>query len=203
MQGFIINVTKVKNEDLIVNVLTSSHHYTLYRFYGARHSTINLGYKIDFEIEYQIGYLPKLRHITHLGFPWLKNIYKHMVWQQFIRLLYQHLRELESVDSFYFTLCDRICKKLERQEPKRAIIEEYCKLLAHEGRLHKDFVCFVCEKKVNNPALARSFLPAHPSCIAQEPFNKERIHYLFEHFDTQFLSDKEIEVLWSILLEGI
>jgi len=203
MQGFILNVTKVKNEDLIVNILTPSHHYTLYRFYGARHSTINLGYKIDFEIEYQLGYLPKLRRITHLGFPWLIDLAKHMAWQRFVQLLYRHLRELESVDSFYFEMCDRICKKLTRQEPRRAIIEEYCRLLAHEGRLHRDFVCFACERGITTPALARSYLPAHPQCIGREPFVKAKLSYLFEHFDTQYLDDMEIERLWSILLEGI
>ncbi len=202
MQGFILRVTKVKDEDLIVNILTQSHLYTLYRFYGARHSTINLGYKIDFEIEYQTGYLPKLRHITHLGFPWLRDLQKHMLWQRFIRLLYDHLREFEEVDSFYFGMLERLAKKLTRQEPRRAFIEEYVRLLEFEGRLHSDMHCFICDLKVQNPTLARAFLPAHTHCVPKEPFDDKKLLYLFRYKDTQFFDEEEIERLWQTLQEG-
>ncbi len=202
MQGFILRVTKVKNEDLIVNVLTTRHLFTLYRFYGARHSTINLGYKIDFEVEYEPGYLPKLRHVTHLGFAWLRDLQKHLIWQRFITLLYAHLREFEEVDDFYFSMLDRLAKKLTRQEPRRACIEEYVRLLEFEGRLHTHMQCFLCDKEVHEPALARAFLPAHAHCIGKEPFAKQKIDYLFRYKDTQFLDDGEVERLWQTLQEG-
>lgn len=51
MQGYIIDIKNVKEDDLIVTVLAQEAIYTTYRFYGARHSTINIGYKIDFELE--------------------------------------------------------------------------------------------------------------------------------------------------------
>jgi hypothetical protein len=51
MQGFIVNINRVKEEDLIVSILTKDKLHTLYRFYGARHGSINIGFKIDFEIE--------------------------------------------------------------------------------------------------------------------------------------------------------
>lgn len=51
MQGYIIDIKTVKDDDLIVSILTENHVYTTYRFYGARHSNINVGYKIDFELE--------------------------------------------------------------------------------------------------------------------------------------------------------
>ena len=51
MQGFIINLNKVKEEDLIVTIISKDNLQTLYRFYGARHGTINIGFKIDYEIE--------------------------------------------------------------------------------------------------------------------------------------------------------
>ena len=204
MQGFILNVTRAKNEDLIVSILTHNHLHTLYRFYGARHSTINLGYKIDFEIEYQTGYLPKLRHVTHLGYSWLGDMNKALIWQQFIKLLYNHLREIEEPGSFYFELLNRLAIKLSRQNPKRAVLESYVSLLAHEGRLHDEFHCFVCEEKIEeNPTLVRSFLPAHTYCIPKDPFDRQKIEHLFRYGDSQFLEEDEIEKLWNILTEGI
>ncbi len=54
MQGYILDVKPVKDDDLIVTILTPTRVYTTYRFYGARHSNINVGYKIDFEIEHNL-----------------------------------------------------------------------------------------------------------------------------------------------------
>ena len=51
MQGYIINLNRVKDEDLIVTIISKDSLETLYRFYGARHGTINIGFKIDYEIE--------------------------------------------------------------------------------------------------------------------------------------------------------
>ena len=50
MQGYIIDIKPVKDDDLIVSILTENELLTTYRFYGARHSNINIGYKIDFEL---------------------------------------------------------------------------------------------------------------------------------------------------------
>ncbi|MRI58547.1 MAG: recombination protein RecO [Epsilonproteobacteria bacterium] len=204
MQGFILNITRAKNEDLIVSILTQRRLHTLYRFYGARHSTINIGYKIDFDIEYQIGYLPKLRHITHLGYSWLRDLDKALAWQRFITLLYRHLQEIEEPGEFYFDLLERLAQKLTKQHPKRAIIESYVDLLGHEGRLHHTLSCFVCEENIDDdPVLVRSFLPAHPGCIPKEPFERAKIEHLFRYKDAQFFDDREIELLWNILTEGI
>ena len=63
---------------------------------------------------------------------------------------------------FYFDSLLNLCKNLHQRDAKRAIIEHYVSLLEKEGRLHKDFNCFLCEKKVENRvAFARSFLVAH------------------------------------------
>ena len=51
MQGYIIDIKPVKDDDLIVTILAENELLTAYRFYGARHQTINIGYKIDFELE--------------------------------------------------------------------------------------------------------------------------------------------------------
>ncbi|WP_281950573.1 recombination protein RecO [Nitrosophilus kaiyonis] len=204
MQGFILKITKAKNEDLIVNILTQKHLYTLYRFYGARHSIINLGYKIDFEIEYsQKAYLPRLRHITHLGFNWLLNNQKVLLWQQFIQRFYEHLKDLYEVDNIYFDILDKSSKIWEKQNPKRVAIESYVKLLEFEGRLHKDFRCFICNEKIEKDlSLARGFLPAHSHCIHSNIYPKKEIEYLFNNKKTLFLDDKIIDNLWNILMEG-
>lgn len=51
MQGYILSMQKTRNEDMIVKILTPMYIKTLYRFYGTRHSIINIGRKIDFEEE--------------------------------------------------------------------------------------------------------------------------------------------------------
>ncbi len=204
MQGYILKVAKAKNEDTLVWIITSSKLYTLYRFYGSRHSTINVGYKIDFEIEYSIGYLPRLRNITHLGYSWLKSFEKALLWQQFMQLLYDHLKDIKEVDSFYFDLLEEAAKKFHRQNPKRVLIESFVKLLHFEGRLHSSLECFICEKPIQeDPALARAFLPAHSACITKEPFEKRALLHLFTYYDGQFFDDEAIERLWNILLEGM
>ena len=204
MQGFILNITRAKNEDLIVNILTQNHIFTLYRFYGARHSILNLGYKIDFEIEYsQKAYLPRLRNITHLGYKWLLNNQKVLIWQQFIQKLYQHLKDLNEVEDIYFNILNESASIWEKQNPKRVAIESYVKILEIEGRLHKDHKCFICNKKIEkNLSLARGFLPAHSECANFGIFPKKGIEFLFEKKKTLFLEDSHIENLWNILMQG-
>ncbi len=48
MQGFLLQTQSIRDEDLIVRVLTKNQLKTLYRFYGKRHSVLNVGRKIDF-----------------------------------------------------------------------------------------------------------------------------------------------------------
>jgi len=204
LQGYILNVTRVRDEDLIVSVLSQNTLHTLYRFYGARHSQINIGYKIDFEVEYQLQYLPKLRNILHLGSPWLKDLGKMQAWQSFIKILYAHLKEAEEIEGFYFQLLEDLNRRFTKQNPKRALIEGYVKLLDHEGRLQTRNRCFICEEKIDeNPVLVRAFLPACQRCIDGFAIRKEALGSLYRYYDSQFLNEAEIEYLYSILLEGV
>ncbi|MDE5816207.1 MAG: recombination protein RecO, partial [Helicobacter sp.] len=93
MQGFILSLQPVRDEDLWVSVLTSESLLSLYRFYGARHSVIALGHKIDFcaKTQGKRGILC-LRDVLHLGFLWEEERGKKLVWQEFVRLLFAHLR---------------------------------------------------------------------------------------------------------------
>ncbi len=204
MQGYILKTTRSRDEDLIVSILTPKNLYTLYRFYGARHSPIQLGNKIDFTIEPQVGYMDRLRNVMHLGFSWQRELEKVLVWQQFIRLLYDHLKEIEVIDEFYYNLLEDLALRLKRQHPKRAVLEGYTKLLAHEGRLHKEFVCFVCESKIyEDPVFVRSFLPAHATCIPKAKVDSSGIRHLFTYYDSQYLSDADVETLFQTICEGL
>lgn len=204
MQGFILKITKAKNEDLIVHILTQKHLFTTYRFYGARHSVLNLGYKIDFELEYsQKAFLPRLRNITHLGYRWLFDNQRFMLWHHFIQKFYEHLKDLYEIEGIYFEILDKSAAIWGKQNPKRVAVENYIAILKKEGRLHRDFNCFICQHKIKeNLSLARGFLPAHSECINSEILPKKAIEYLFDNNSTLLLEDKDIEKLWRVLMQG-
>jgi hypothetical protein len=200
----VLSVNRAKDEDVIVSVLSKDELYTLYRFYGARHSTINLGFKIDFEISSSSkSTMSRLRSVLHEGFSWLSDMNRMLVWQQFCRLMYEHLKEAETLDSFYFELLEHASSIWHLQNPKRIAIELYMQLLEHEGRLHLDENCFLCELPLeDDPALVRAFLPTHTSCTFSKPFNKEALSTLFETKSSIVFSDSDIERLYDILCEG-
>ena len=204
MQGYIIHITRVKEEDLIVSILTQNMIKTTYRFYGARHSSVHLGYKIDFEALTSLkSSLPQLRSVLHLGYTWNKERTRMLVWQAFVKLFYQHLKDIETLDSFYFELLDECSSIWHRQNPKRVAIEAYVRLLAYEGRLHDDFICFNCEERVEEEVtLIRGFLPAHQTCAWNWPLKQTQVENLFQTYSSVQLEDDAIEVLWKILLEG-
>lgn len=204
MQGFIININKAKDEDLVVTVLTEKKLKTLYRFYGARHSNIHLGYKLDFEAQHSLkSNIAQLRNVFHLSYSWLLERDKHYIWQQFCKLLHKHLKDVEEIDDFYFKLMDEGSNLFHKQNPKRVIIELYIKLLEHEGRLHDDFKCFICEEEIEKKlSLARAFLPAHERCMPSDLFFKNKIAQMFEQKSTLYMENEEIEKLWRIVLEG-
>jgi hypothetical protein len=204
MQGYIININRAKDEDLIVTILSKNRKYTTYRFYGARHSTINLGYKIDFELQHSVkSKIPQLRNILHLGMKWNIDRDKMYIWQQYIKLFYQHLKDVEDIDEFYFNLIEKSLYLWDKQNSKRVAIERYVELLEHEGRLHSEFTCFKCENKIENEiSLVRAFLTAHKECVYANGFQALHVEELFLRKSTIFFNDKEIDKLWSIVCEG-
>jgi recombinational DNA repair protein (RecF pathway) len=204
MQGYIINITRVKDEDVIVTILTQESIKTAYRFYGARHSTIHLGYKIDFELLSSLkSALPQLKSVIHLGESWNVKREHMLLWQSFVRLFYLHLKEINSLDSFYFDLLQSCTSLWQKQNPKRVAIEAYAKLLAHEGRLHYDFICFNCDEAIKTElTLIRGFVPAHKSCAWNHTFEPLHVRTLLEEYSTILFEDEQIERLWKIMLEG-
>lgn len=206
MQGFILNIRKIREEDLLVTVITESKIKTMYRFYGARHSSINLGYKIDFASEsIQNRQLLRLRDVTHLGYGWLRDRGKLLVWQSFCLLLYSHLKEVNEHGGFYFEALQNAALRLEKSSAKRTIVESYLSILKHEGRFHHLYQCFFCGGAIGeeNVALGRGFLPSHENCVFQEGFNKQKLNDFFETGNTMLFNDKEAEALFSVLLLGL
>ncbi len=205
MQGYIININKVKDEDLIVTILSNDSLDNLYRFYGARHGVINIGFKIDYEKEPSAkSNIARLKDVLHIGFQWINDYKLLRIWQDFLGLFYKHLKDAEELDIFYFQLIDNASKEWNKQNPKRVAIESYVKLLHFEGRLHSEFTCFLCSKKINEDiSLIRAFLPTHKECSKTLEINKNALEELFTKNSSLFLSDKEVNRLWYVLLEGL
>ncbi len=205
MQGYIINLNKVKDEDLIVTIVSRKSLDTLYRFYGARHGTINLGFKIDYEKEESAkATISRLKDVIHIGFSWINDYKLLRLWQDFLALFYKHLKDAEEPGPFYFDLIEKASKEWNKQNPKRVAIEAYVRLLEHEGRLHHEPNCFLCSGTIHDKvSLIRAFLPTHEACTHTLSISQEAFKELFENKSSLFLSDKEINRLWIVLLEGI
>jgi recombinational DNA repair protein (RecF pathway) len=204
MRGFVLNTVRVRDEDLIVRILTKEEVLTLYRFYGARHSYINVGFHIDFVVEETAkATIKRLRNVVQLPFSFMFDLQKMLDFKIFVSLLNKHLADVTKIDAFYYDLLVEISEKLKNRHSKRLLVESYVKLLEKEGRLHKEKVCFLCEGKIEGKtALARAFLPAHEKCVMSSGFDREKIDLLFNEKKTLLFSDDEIEKLWKIINLG-
>lgn len=204
MQGYIIDIKAVKDDDLIVSILTETNILTTYRFYGARHSNINIGYKIDFELEQTNSTIPRLKDVIQLRFEWILDTQKMYCWQRFIRLFYPHLKDIEEIDSFYFYNLDSLAHIMIKQNALRAICKSYLSILEYEGRLHRDYECLLCEQKIEDEiSLVRGFMPVHAKCTYGKIFEIKKVKELFEEKRVILFTDEEVEYLWDILLQGL
>lgn len=204
LQGFISGIKKLKNEDIIVNIITESHFLTLYRFYGLRHSIINIGRKIDFEVDYNGIFMPRLRAISQLGFTWENDCYKMRYFQRFLHCLDNHLKGTEEISSFYFKLLNLALKIIQKQSPNRALLDLYAMLLENEGRKSLEDSCFICDKTLGDKIrIARGFLSGHSHCINGDfEIEKERFFGFLRSNKSIFFSEYEVESLVEILLRG-
>lgn len=203
MQGYILKVQKVRDEDCIVTILSPHKQIKCYRFYGARHPIITQGFKLDFELVESKSFLPHLRSTMHLGFSWLIERERLLIWQNFMRLMADHLRDVQESDEFYFEILEMCAKKFHRQNPIRVVLESYAMILKFEGRLHIDTSCFICDGKLNEQiGLGRAFLLAHPECIGKNPLNYDSVIKFLSTASTAHLNDTQIKELYFILLEG-
>jgi hypothetical protein len=205
IRGFILNVRKAKNEDSIAVVLSEKEIRSYYRFFGARHSILQLGNLVDFEVDGEDGrFLPRIRSLSHLSFPWLFDKNRLLLWHNFIKLFEPHLKDAEEVDSFYFDLLLDAAQKWHRQNPKRIVCESYIKLLKFEGRIHHEEQCYICEQPIKEDiSLMQAMIPAHPECLYSASLPKEKIFEFFESKKTVFLDDDEVEYLFEIVMKGL
>ncbi len=204
MKGFILNIKKAKNEDIIVTVLSNSRVENYWRFFGARHSILQVGNLIDFEVhESKNGFMPQLRRVSHISFPWIFSKNHLAIWQNFIKLFEPHLKETTDIEPFYFDLLLKIAKKWHRQNPKRLAIEAYLEILSYEGRLYDNGFCYICEDILDEQiGLMRAFIPAHTTCIYSYPYDKKQIFELFNSKSTIHMDDEVVNQLFSLLLKG-
>lgn len=206
MQGFILSKTSIKNQDLILRLLTPTRVLEVYRFYGMRHSIIDIGRKIDFDLQIDGHFLPKMRNILQLSYEWEKEYSRVYVWKHFISLLNLHLKDISEIEEFYFSLLEWGAHILQKQNPMRVAIEMSAKLLQYEGRNMRfgDDCCFVCQKKLDNKvALGRAFLFAHPQCIEGEVVEKSKMIDFLSTSSSICFSDLEIEQIWNVFIEGL
>ena len=205
IKGFILSVKKAKNEDSIATVLTATEVKTYYRFFGARHSILQLGNLVDFEVEGEDGrFMPRLRSLSHMGFPWLFDKNKLLLWHNFIKKFEPHLRDAEELDDFYYNLLLDAAKRWDKQNPKRIVCESYVRLLEYEGRLYVQENCFICEERIEEDiALMQAYKPAHPSCIYSSALPTKKILDFFHSKKTVFFEDYEVEHLYEIVMKGL
>jgi hypothetical protein len=205
MKGFILGLRKAKNEDSIALVLSPESIRSYYRFFGARHSILQLGNLIDFEVEGEDGrFMPRLRSLSHIGFPWLFDKNRLLIWHNFLKKFEPHLKDAEEIDAFYFDLLLNAARKWHRQNPKRIVCESYIELLEYEGRLYPEENCFICEQRIEEEiALMQAFKPAHPGCIYSPALPTKKILDFFVSKKTVFLEDHEVDYLYEIVLKGL
>jgi len=204
IKGFILSVRKARDEDSIVLILSTTEVKTYYRFFGARHSILQLGNLVDFEVEGEgSSFLPRLRSLSHMGFSWLFDKNKLLLWHNFIKKFEPHLKDTHEVESFYFDLLFAAAKRWDKQNPKRIVCESYIALLHHEGRMHDDEHCYICEARIEEEiALMQAFIPAHPKCLYAPPLPTKKILDFFRTQKTVFLEDHEVDYLYEIVMKG-
>lgn len=205
IKGFVLSVRKAKNEDSIALILSSNEVRAYYRFFGARHSILQLGNLIDFEVEGEgSSFLPRLRSLSHMGFPWLFDKNRLLLWHNFIKRFEPHLKDAQEVDPFYFDLLLSAARKWDKQNPKRIVCESYIELLFYEGRLYPEENCYICEQRIEEEiALMQSFKPAHPACIYASSLPTKKILNFFATKKTVFLEDHEVDLLFEIVMKGL
>ncbi len=205
MRGFIIDLRKAKNEDSIATLLTPFSVGKYYRFFGARHSILQLGHLVDFEIEDDRGhFMPRLRKLSHFGFPWLYDNNRLLIWHNFLKLLASHLCDADEVGSFYYELLLQSAKKWDKQNPKRIVCDSFVALLEYEGRVHTEDYCYICEEPLlENIALMRAFIPAHSYCIYGCAINKKKFFNFLKTKKSIYYNDEEIDLLYTVIMKGL
>lgn len=210
MQGYILNTKKSGENNLVMDILTPKEAIKVMRFYGVRHSSMMVGNKLDFELEFNANYLPILKESIHLGFAWQNDINKLEIFLEFIGLLSRYLNGVGECDECYFQTLEQISIRLTLQNPKRVIVDAYAKMLKCEGRLHDMDKCYVCSKDLDEMIyLSSGFLPLCKTCHQESfkqnnfAFSKDELGEFFVSLNGSMLDDKKINALHEIVKYGL
>jgi len=159
---------------------------------------------VDFEVEGEgSNFLPRLRSLSHMGFPWLFDKNKLLMWHNFIKKFAPHLKDAEEIEPFCYDLLLTAAKHWDKQNPKRIVCESYIALLDYEGRLYPEENGFIREQRIEDDiALMQAFKPAHPSCIYSPSMPTKKLLDFFESKKTVFLEDYEVEYLYEVVMKG-
>jgi hypothetical protein len=205
MRGFVIELRKAKNEDMIATILTPSLVGSYYRFFGARHSILQLGHLIDFEVEGEGDrFMPHLRGLSHFGFEWLYDHNRLQLWHNFINLLAPHLKDSDIVEPFYYDLLLQSAQRWHKQNPKRIICDSFASILHYEGRVHREDTCYICEEPLGQHiSLMRALIPTHPHCIGGLAIDKEKFFDFLDSGSSIYYGDEEIDMIYGVILRGL
>jgi len=164
-----------------------------------------LGNLVDFEVEGEgSNFLPRLRSLSHMGFSWIFDKNKLLIWHNFIKKFEPHLKDVEILDPFYYQLLLDAAKKWDKQNPKRLVCESYISLLDYEGRLYPEENCFICEQRIEEEiSLMQAFKPAHPNCIYSPALPTKKILDFFISKKAVFLEDNEVDYLYAVVMKGL
>lgn len=166
---------------------------------------MKLGHLIDFEIDdTDRRYLPRLRSLSHMGFPWLFDHNRVLIWHNFIRLFKPHLQDAQALEPFYFELLLEYAKKWHKQNPKRLVCEAYISLLEFEGRVYNQSRCYICNQPTNDSiSLIRGLKQVHPECVYSPTLYKIKFERFFELQKTLYMEESEVEIIYDVVMKGL
>jgi len=204
MQGFILNIKDGKGEDKIATLMTSNRIETYYRFFGARHAILKVGNLVNFRVEGENNkYMPRLRELRLNEFPWLLDKKKVFIWQDFMQLFFNHLKDRNDISEFYYQLILNSSKKWEKQNPKRVIVDSYIELLFEENRVKDLNQCYICQQPLNQfVSLMRGYRPTHKECVNSPQIEKIKLERYFRMKKSLYLNDSEIDILYQTIMRG-
>jgi len=204
MRGFILNIRDAKGEDKIATLITSDRIKKYYRFFGARHAILKVGNLVEFRVEGEDGsYMPRLRELRLIEFPWILNNDKISIWQDLMQLFFTHLKDREDIATFYYDLILKSSEKWEKQNTKRVIVDSYIELLIEEKRVRDLNECYICQKPLNKlVSLMRGYRPAHIECINSPQIDKLKLENYFKIKKSLYLNDDEIDILYQTIMRG-
>ncbi len=144
-----------------------------------------------------------MRSISLIEFPWLRSRDKRLLWGEWLRLFYSHLKDKKSISTFYFNLLLLSVQKWDKSDRKRIICESYINILQHENRVSPLDICTICKQPIKEHlSLINEFKPVHPKCIKAKPIPIKKIVNFFNTKNSIFLDDKEIDRLFKIIMKG-